>query len=540
MLPLGTLCRHALALFVACLVTASAMTAVGAPSALLPLILPASFAVALLAFRPLHLVGVTTRLQPAEWAVFGLAVFTALLRLAAYAPDGFDGHLATAVTFDDNWHFQELASLVTSERFPPRLNFAPQHHLHFYYLPWMPAAALSHLLLMATGAAWLKLSYALGVLLLNVLSAAVLIAFVRHAVDAGARTLALSALLLAGAIPDGIAAVNNWTSGTLDHAEWWQDRFYVHSQFSTLTTTLIWVPHHLAAAAALLLAVVVISKPQSLELRNDPRAFVAAGLLVGFAAFSSIFAVIGGVVALSPLIIRVLGAPRLAALAALAALTSLPLAYIYLDSGASGGFLLLETFERWKANFASSAAGLLGIIAALLFMTAETGWLFVLARWNSTPAERHTLLGRLALASFAYLVSTAVVSFAVWNNYAMRGAIMPTVILSCWLAGVMHRRRPEARAPAAAMAFAVAAFVALATHANEMGVFARACWQSLRAEADECERGVLTANAVASRPIPPLIFARCAASDALYSLEWPFSKPVLRPEDRELMGHATP
>ena len=542
---LHTINRHALAAMVFSLATASLMTALSLATDWLPWLFLTFYGLAYWAFSGLVPAYEPPGLDRWERALITFALLIGMMRLAPYALQSITGDFAPAVTGDDDWHFQELASLVTSERFPPRLNFAPDHFLHFYYLPWMPGAAIATLSDTLTGTYALKLAYGLTALLINFAAAAILIQFVRHVLGREARTLALVGIALAGAIPDGLFAVLSWMQGHLVHAEWWQDRFGIHNQFSTLTTTLIWVPHHVIAAAALLLAVVLVTEPRTLVLKTTSRPYAAAGLLVGFAAFSSIFVVIGAFVAFLPLLFRLIRQPRCAAIAIAATAVSIPLAYIYLNAEASSGFLFFAPFESWRQKIGGMHWGILGTLTALIFMIADTGWMAIHAQnvsrsSNAAPSP----LRPLGLCSAAYLASTAVLSFDVWNNFAMRGAMVPTVLIACWWASALapHYASPVRDAAAQIVygrwkpAAVVLAVLALATHANEFATFARSCGRSLTAITDDCQRRILAANGARATPLDARLLTECRDHLALYSLERPFTKPVLQPEDRELLG----
>ncbi len=257
-------------------------------------------------------------LTPVEYALLAYAAIIGVVRLIPYTLQYVDHSLVGAVNYDDHFHFQELASLVNTERFPPRLNFNPESYLHFYYLPWIPAAALSDILKLVTGQSFLKLTYGLDALFLDLSATFIFIAFARHVLDERARNLAILAALLAGAVVEGMFEITDLVQGKLEHDEWWQTGLHMTNQFSMWTTLVVWVPHHLISAMALLLAVVVATEPLTLNPRTSFAAQAAAGLLLGFALFSSIFAFIGGMLALAPLLLRFKRYPRSVLVLALA------------------------------------------------------------------------------------------------------------------------------------------------------------------------------------------------------------------------------
>ena len=324
------------------------------------------------------------KLEAWEKALVGFAAAVALLRLAPYAYQYIAGVLVAPITWDDNWQFQEVASLVNAERYPPRLNFKPDSYFHFYYVPWVPAAALASVFKSVTGMAMIKLAYALGALGLCLSIAWVLIVAIRHLVPAEGRRSAMAALVIAGAAVDGLFAIRHLVAlGHPLHAEWWQNGLMVANSFSALSTSLIWVPHHLTGAMAVLLALVVATESQTLALRNGRAPFVLAGLLMAVAAYSSVFAFIGGMLALLPLVWELVQSrdkSRLGWLALGFVVPALPLAYIYLGSEARGGVVIAQAFTAWSQQTGRPVMGLVGVVIAFVLMMLEVGWLFLIGK----------------------------------------------------------------------------------------------------------------------------------------------------------------
>ncbi|NVO16844.1 MAG: hypothetical protein HXX10_22700 [Rhodoplanes sp.] len=539
----------ALALLAASVCTAAVMTALRLPTGLLPPVFALLLVAGAVAFSRLPLVADASGPRWFEGALIGWAALIQLVRLVPYTAQYVTGHLGAAVNYDDNWHFQELASLVHGARFPPLLNYQPDTHLHFYYVAWMPAAALGELFGLA-GVSWLKIAYGAGTLLLGVAAAVILIVFLRHALEQRQRGPALTALLLAGAVPDGIAVLARWIGGLaatpadwLAHAEWWQLEFGIPNQISSLTTLLIWVPHHLISGMALLLAVVVATEPRTLAPRASLVAMAAAGLLVGFSAFSSVFACMGGLFALSPLFARFVVRRRtfLASLTAIAAaaVVAAPLAYLYLNADSSGGFRLFLIFTRWRGQFGSAAAGFAGLGLAAAFVMAEVGWLAWLAL-RPPPSPLESPLGRCAVAATIWLAATVVVSFSGANNLAMRGSIVPVVLIATYWAQARVAASASGEPRWSRPALAAAALVALlagATHLNEALRHGRNSLDAIAyaAETEACKARIMAANAGAPGEVDPSAWG-CRDTYSVYGLERPFHKRDLGEPDRELMG----
>jgi hypothetical protein len=532
---------------VASFLAAGAMNALQLPGAALPAVLVIALVGVWWGTRGMAAAWRQPPLERQERALLAFAVLVGLIRLTPYAYQYAAGVLVAPVTWDDNWHFQEVASLVNAERYPPRLNFAPHAYFHFYYVPLMPAAAISSILLAVTGAPMVKLGLALGALALVVGIAWGLIVIVRHLCPPPARIWALAALLLAGATVDGLFALRSWlVSGQPVHVEWWQLGLLVTNSFSALSSSLIWVPHHLISGVAMLLAVVVATEPVTLAPREGRGPYIVAGLLIGTAAFSSIFAFAGGLIALSPLIWELLRAGdrrRLAWLIAASVVPALPLAYIYLGADARGGFVVGQAFAEWSRQTGNPALGIVGIALALALMVLEIGWLYLVARRLDTNGEDATRMRCLAAASALMLASTALIGFTGSNNWALRATIVPVVLLAAYAGrgisnviqssgAAAHRDRTLVLRMGAA-----ALFLAALAHINETALLARS---ALLAPAYEqrpqaCAGEIRALNAGRSGP-PPVFEGRDCLDTAAYHIERPFIKATLTKPDRELMG----
>lgn len=532
-------------------VAASLMNVLGLPGPVLPLVLLACILAAAWALRGMARSWRQPSLEMHERALIAFALVVGLLRLGPYAWQYVSGTLVAPVTWDDNWHFQELASLVNAEHWPPRLNFQPEAHFHFYYVPWLPAAAISSILLTLTGAPMIKLGYALGALLLDLAIAWSLIVIVRHFCPGPGRLAALVALLVAGAAVDGIFALRNLAAGQPSHSEWWQQGLLVHNSFSALSSALIWVPHHLIAGMAMLLAAVVATRPGTLEPHEEQGPYAVAGVLLAAAAFSSVFAFAGGLIALSPLIwelLRVRHRHRLAVLAVSALLPALPLAYIYLGADARGGFLLGHAYWGWHSRTGSSVMGGVGIVLAFMMMVLEVGWLYVIGRGLDRDEPDGHRLRNISIAAAVLLVSTAVIAFSGSNNWALRAPIVPVVVLACYVgrgfaeATSAARARPHAAGlldpGIVARAGTLALYLGAIAHINELAVLAGASARSpaFAHETAACKSTIIEANRAPRAPGMPHGLATCQDEHSAYHVERRFVKPSLSHMDRELMG----
>ncbi len=531
---------------VAACLTAGLMTLLQLSGAVLPVVFVVVLAAAGWGLGRLGFDWRQPKLEGWEKALVGFAAAVALLRLGPYAYQYIAGVLVAPITWDDNWHFQEVASLVNAERYPPRLNFKPDSYFHFYYVPWVPAAALASVFKSVTGMAMIKLAYALGALGLCLSIAWVLIVAIRHLVAPEGRPFAMAGLVIAGAGVDGLFAIRHFVAlGHPLHAEWWQNGLLIANSFSALSTSLIWVPHHMTGAMAVLLALVVATEPMTLALRNGRAPFVLAGLLMAVAAFSSVFAFIGGVLALVPLVwelVRSRDRSRIGWLALGFAIPALPLAYIYLGSEARGGVVIGQAFTAWAAQTGKPVMGLVGVLIAFLLMLLEVGWLFVIGKGLDRGDEDGVRMRAIAVSAALVLASTAVIGFSGSNNWALRATIVPVVLLAAYAGrgfaagtggGARFDRGVISKAGMAALCLAGVA------HLNEVALLVGASARSpaFVSETAGCKADIMAHN---RRGGPggsiEASLAGCRNLLSPYHVERPFGKTTISPEDRELMG----
>ena len=538
------------ATMVAACLTAGLMTLMQLSSAALPVVFVVVLAAVAWGLGRLDFDWRQPKLEAWEKALIGFAAAVALLRLAPYAYQYLAGVLVAPITWDDNWHFQEVASLVNAERYPPRLNFNPDSYFHFYYVPWVPAAALASLLQSLTGLAMIKLAYALGALGLCLAIAWGLIVAIRHLVPRDGRRWTMAALLIAGAAVDGLFAIRHFVAlGHPMHAEWWQNGLLIANSFSALSSSLIWVPHHMMGAMAVLLALVVATEPMTLALKWGWAPFVLAGLLMAVAAFSSVFAFIGGVLALLPLIWELLRSKdksRLGWLVLGFVVPALPLAYLYLGSEARGGVVIGQAFEAWSHQTGKPVMGLVGVVIAFVLMMLEVGWLFLIGKGLDRGEEDGARLRSVAVVAMLVLASTAVIGFSGSNNWALRATIVPVVLLAIYVGrGFAAGTGGGARLDRAVISKAGIAALGLAgvAHLNEVTLLIGASARSpaFAAETATCKADIMKYNQTYKREDRTAgsieaSLAGCRNELSPYHVERPFTKASISVVDRELMG----
>ncbi len=530
----------------AIVISTAIMAAFRLPSSTLPLILAATGALLFYLFRRLRIVGDASSLTGWEWAFLLYSALIGVVRLLPFIHQHAFGQLSAAAIWDDNWHFQELASLINSETFPPVLNYEPTSYFHYYYLPWIPAAALSDLLRAVTGHIFLKLTFGLDALLLDFSVGVLVILFLRHLLAPAQRPLALLAVLLAGAVPDGLYSIWKIAKGILSHSEWWQPLVGGINQYSAWTTLLIWVPQHMISAGAILLGLVILTEPSTLAPRRSLLSSIAAGVVASFALYSSIFVCVGAFIALVPLLWRWRVPPVLVvAFVATTAIVSLPLAYIYLGANAATA-LYGEAFDLWHGRFGSLAMGVVGVAANIVFMLAEIGWLVlhaaIMARKH--PADR-SVLATLAASSFVFLLITVFLSYPEANQFAFRGSIVPTVLICCYWAQQLERTRAADlgrqngwhRYASTAIGIGVVALGG-AAHLNELANWSRdsVTATTYALETRECKELVMKVNTSSGYLADVSPLSQCRDKYIWYNIERLFTKPTLSAADRQLRG----
>lgn len=517
--------------------------------ALRPQVLPAVFATSLLLFVPFCSAAATRISQPrslerydtVEKLIILFAVIIGAVRAAAYSVDGFQPGV-DAIVSDDYWHFQEISSLVNTPHYPPVASFFSEKFLHFYYAPWMLPATLSVIFEWLFERPHIKAAYGLACVLLNASSMVLILGFARAICPSTPRLrLFVLILVLTGAVADGAFVLSNLPqSPPLAHAEWWQTKFLINAQFSTISTLLIWVPHHLFSAAVMLAAAVIYSGATRGG-RGSLPAMVVIGALLSSSLYSSVFVFIGGLFALLPLLFIKTRPANVLVAAAVSVIISLPLLYIYVNSDSTGGWRFFAPFLAYSEWFGFLWTGALGTVVALVFVALEVGLMAGMALVCNLGRQQKALVAM----STAFLASTAVVSYSGYNNYAMRGAIIPTVVLGTIIAATIdtgkltkwNNRMLVSRIgiyTIIALAFVAQlneslSFIEKAIRATMVGHGGPACRRAI-SEMNNDRIGI---------PDTYKLFEVCNSPYAVYLLERPFRKSELNESDHELLGRGT-
>jgi hypothetical protein len=342
----------------------------------------------------------------------GLILF---LPRTPYLLEGVLGYAVNAACPDDWSHIQELASMVHSDRYPIRTTFDPEKLLGFYYAAWMPGAAAF------SAANWVGMmttvKVALGLtILLYSLCFAYTVAYMAKILFAERRlqVTCAAAVLLYGGFDFLWWLARDYPVPTTG-AEWWSMEFGFFLQFSNFITLAQWVPHHLVAAVAIAFALFVMHGS------TRRSGWLVAGLLFVSAVFSSAFVALGAVPLVAWCFIRRRSLEAIASATAVFVVFSVPLWWIYLGKE-EVGFRILGALSPERRAEPLGAAGAFLIVMVLEFLPLLAAALVALKN-RAAPAG-------LFAGAIAYLLSTFIVAYSGFNNYAMRGSIVPIFTLT--------------------------------------------------------------------------------------------------------------
>jgi hypothetical protein len=186
-------------------------------------------------------------------------------------------------------------------------------------------------------------------------------------------------------------------------------------QFSNFITLAEWVPHHLIAAVAIAFALFLMHGSTRVS------AWLLAGLLFLSAVFSSAFVALGAVPLVAWFFLRHASLKAIATMTVVFVVFSVPLWWIYLGKEAVGFRILGALMPERQAHPYSSVGPFL-IVLLLEFLPLLVA-AFIALRNRPAPAA-------LLAGAVAYLLSTFVVAYSGFNNYAMRGSIVPIFTLT--------------------------------------------------------------------------------------------------------------
>jgi len=344
-------------------------------------------------------------------AIF-FSTFCALARIS-YIIDPFFNKLAPVVCSDDLWHVQEISSLVNSDRYPAVSSFAPGKYLSFYYAAWMFPSALYK------AASFLTIKAAFG-LSLFVYTFAVVLTLCHLSIQTARSTKHIVFGLFLVGLYSGLEPFYPFQSHS------WMRRFGFAVQFSNFPVLILWVMHHLLAAVAL---VTVLYLLRQSEVKNWWLFAVVAPLLVVFAFYSSVFVSLSALPLLLFVWVKAFRSSHFHALAFAATCTVLTFSILWLYLGRSSGFIVMHHGAHLGSRHFGLFGGFIIFVVLIAVNFAPHVWASLRMLHRSSSLEDKIL----AIYCLLYLISTYFIGFPGANNYAMRGAILPVMLLG-WTA----------------------------------------------------------------------------------------------------------
>ncbi|MEG9431742.1 hypothetical protein [Terriglobus sp. ADX1] len=362
-----------------------------------------------------------------------LALLCCLARVA-YIIEPLRHSLMRVVVWDDLWHIQEINSLVHSASYPAVSSFNSHAYLSFYYAAWMLPSALY--VALPVSFVTIKSVFAVATIFYTITSIFSLIWIMLYYAES--RSQAFGAAYLFG-LYAGIESLFSLVEPLRHHAIW---MFFIglRLNYPSFVTLLLWVIHHLLAAVALLLAAHLWGCRD-----RHLASLLHVALLVVFAFYSSVFVVLGALPLGLLLAYRDLRSRfrDLVLITLQIVLLALPILWIYLGKRGSVGFLvpLHPDFHLVIAPLHwSIPLGLVGgfflfcILLALNFLPQ----IIILVKARSRIAQTDGLI--LVLVAL-FLLSTYWIGYSLFNNYCMRGSIIPLMLLSWISARYLQRLR---------------------------------------------------------------------------------------------------
>lgn len=339
--------------------------------------------------------------------LFGLVIF---LPRAPYLIEGLLGYSVNPVG-DDILHVQEMASIIHTQSFPPRSTLDDRMYLSYYYAPWMLGAALYWTGLLSTVKQALGatvLIYSIFVCYFGVYAAEILFA------ERKVKNWFAALCFLYG----GFDFVY-WVSGlnlTPTHSEWWATEFGFGLQYSNFFTLALWVQQHLLSALAIFYGLHVLS------VSKTTTGQALAGIFLVSALFSSVFTTIGAALILAWFIFRFRLVRCIPVITLTSLLLSAPLLWMFMAKSAGVGFQPFGELNNFWIDHKRAAFIVFLLVISLELMPLLAGAFY------SSRNDRSRLW--LFTSASLYLLSTFFFAFSGANNFAMRGAIVPTFTLA--------------------------------------------------------------------------------------------------------------
>lgn len=407
------------AVILANLLTLSVCSAVHAPVRAL-LVWPLAAAAIFCWLRPRFIRRPATELPRAAFVLAGLFFVLLSVPRLPYLLEWIPGNAVLAQA-DDYGRLAELVSLTLSPYFPPLHPSNQSYLLSHYFAALLPMAWLK----LAVPPLTLKDCILLGNAFYHALMIMSLLEVAAHTLPSPRRALSFLFLMTFFSGFDWMMDLRL----PFSHSEHWpRAAFGVLREISSFFTAHYWVVHHMAALYALLLAFVLALR---CRFPTPRRRNLVVGALVLAAPVHSPFVFLGAMACFLPELVRTARRAWHDRTLPLLAAIALPVAPYFLGR--------LESRSLWW-----HPAPLLYLPAAIFVELAALPLLLAAAWPHLSPAQR-----RAATGGAVFLVLTWPFESVGYNNFAMRGLLVPCLALF-WLCA-RHARLPLPKAAIALM-----------------------------------------------------------------------------------------
>jgi hypothetical protein len=360
-----------------------------------------------------------------KWLICALIfmAFLFILPRSGYVIEYFKGYVIRPICFDDIFHLQEVNSLINSEKYPPVSSFDKGRYLSFHYASWMLIVFIYKIFPFRFNT--IKISYFIGYSFYILFMIYLAPYFSYRVSRTKTQFYFLFYLIFFYA---GFESF--WIFfRPLSHNEWWMNEFGLHLQISSFSTIVLWAIHNLSAAASLVIAYFLYEK----TIGNGPMKikfyyYLCVSLLLVNAFYSSVFVVIGSLPFIVYILIRDFKSKKieLFSISILSSLFALPLLWVYLAR--IPGFLFFEHIKRITGNIIVDIGLNAGRFLSLIFLELFVYFVAIGAALKKISKNKNDLI--LLILSAGFMLSLFFVSYAVGNNYAMRGSIIPIFVLA--------------------------------------------------------------------------------------------------------------
>jgi hypothetical protein len=366
-----------------------------------------------------------------RWLIGGFVALLALYVLprSSYLFEGLFGYSMDAVCWDDYWHIQELNSLINSPSYPAVSSFRAGQYLSHYYGAWMFLVFLYKLL--PFGFMTIKVVMFLGKAIYTLLILYT-VGYFAYGVSRSKRQFYFLLYLIVAY--SGAHSLLVFIQPLRSHKWWMLDLARVRIQISDFSDLSLWVTHHLVAAMSLIIAYWFYTQMRT-RTKGRPAYRVMIALLLVSSFYSSVFVFIGGSLFIAYIYLRDIRteAKDLLWIGLASFLLGLPILWLYLKKRV--GFQVLDTVRDWSTAMIGHRLYAIDLLLSFLLFLVLMLVQFVVQAFVLRKTAGELWRSRsegfvLVVLSLSYLLSTFFILFANGNDYAMRGAILPVIMLA--------------------------------------------------------------------------------------------------------------